>query len=335
MPEEIQSIALPFGDKPVLEVEGVAASIELVPILAGESPRIEHLGIRRDSQVEVKQQDGVVKVHIGTPNRDEPEVFGWLAFLGRGVPQAFRLHVPASVTARVRSDMGIIRAEGLEACDLSLATSAGMIQLQKVSGRLVLRLDAGQIRGDHLRGTFDVETSAGEVRLGIDALEPGEHRMHSRMGAVRVELAPGLKVRIVARTAMGSTRNRYPSTADAEATLKLEAELGSVRVDETRGHQDARAGSWEDWHKHWAGDPRRWERHRARDWKRWVRDWTGEWPGPPGTSPDRPSPTPAPAGSAASSPISGDELKRILTLVQDGKINAEEAERLIRALEGR
>ena len=118
------------------------------------------------------------------------------------------------------------------------------------------------------------------------------------MGSVRIELAPGIDVKIEARTVMGSTRTRYPSNPSAAAELKLEAELGSVRISEGSGAPDPRHGDWPDWR-------RLWEAAEA-----FV--------------------TPAPVKPAPS----GEELRQILAMVEAGKINAAEAERLIRAISG-
>ena len=316
------SVNLPFAEQPVLELTAVAAGLDIEPVPSGENPRIEYLGRAAGAlPLDVKQADGVVKVVIGAPD------LGWFAYWGRGRPGRFRVLVPPHVRARVRSDMGMIRAQGLEGCDLALQTGAGMIQLRNVRGRLALKVDAGQVRGDRLGGTFNVESSMGEVRLRIDSLDAGEHRIHSNMGSVRVALASGIKVRIEAKTSMGSTRNRFPSVSDADAILRLEADLGSVRVDEARAHEDERVGDWADWRRDWARE----DRADDRDWQ-WRKYWWGQWATPPRPTPTQQTdaPTSRPAAGA-----SEDELKRILTMVHEHKISAEEAERLIRAMEGR
>ena len=304
-------VPLPF-ESPAqpLEVEATAAALQLVPVGEGDSPRIEQAGAGRALPVEVTRVEGVVRVRIGMPEA------GWLAFLGRGGPFAFKLFVPKNVKAKIRCSAGMLHAERFEDCELDLATSTGAIHLSDVKGRMALRADAGQIRGQRLSGRFQVEANAGAVRLHIVGLDSGEHRIHSSMGSVQVHLAPGIKVQIETRTSMGSTRNRYPSTPGAEATLHLEAELGSVKVDESGTENEVRGGGWDDWRKHWAGDVQKW----ASGWEKWS--WLMR---------------PEAQGSwhRRSGSVGSEELKRILNMVEQGKINAEEAERLIRAIEGR
>jgi hypothetical protein len=274
---------LPFGEQPVLEVVASFSALLLEPVgpsqvpmlLAGQGPHPEE----PDVPVSVQQLGNTVQVRVGGR-------FGWPPW---GRKQGFRLLVPPHLRARVHCDAGQILAERLMGCDLDLSAGAGQIRLEDVHGRMALRADAGQIRGERLGGTFEVESSAGEVRL---------------------ELAPGLRVRIEARTSMGSTRNRYPTTADAEATLAIETDLGSVRID-SGGRPLAQPV--DDWRARWGGGGA----------------WSGR--GPFFSKPTAEAPPPPRPASA----VSHGELRRILEMVEQGKINAEEADRLIRAMEGR
>jgi hypothetical protein len=149
------------------------------------------------------------------------------------------------------------------------------------------------------------------------------------MGSVKIDLASQVKVRIEAKTVMGSTRVRFPSTPDADAVLKLEADLGSVKVNDGGAWHDARHGDWHDWRKYWADQ--NWPQHFGEH---------GDAGNPFGGNPfERWAETarhvartvfqpPAPA-------VRDDELKRILSMVESGKLKADEAEKLIRAIEGR
>ncbi len=208
---------------------------------------------------------------------------------------SFTLHLPTNVRARITANMGEVVASGLSGCDLTVQTSAGSLLLDDCRGRFTLKAKAGRIVGRRVGGTFDVESGMGEATLDIVALDPGAHRVVSTMGAVKVDLIPGLDVRIESRTVMGSTRTRYPSNNDAKTLLKLEAELGSVRVREGGAYEDPRHGDWKDWRTEW-------------------RDTTS--PTPP-TKPDPDA-----------------ELRRILDLVAQKKVSPEEAERLISAING-
>ena len=281
-----RTIPLPLGDNPILDFEANASQIVVVPVESGEAPCLEG---DPSTDPEVRLEGEVVVVR---PNA-RSFLAGWDLSANTVV-----LRVPAHLKGRFRCDMGRAVIRGLAGCDLEVSTQAGSLELHRVHGRMKLRAGAGQIRGEELGGTFDVDCGAGSARLGIVALDPGIHTVHSNMGSVRIELAPGIEVRIDARTVMGSTRTRYPSNPNAAAVLKLEAELGSVRISEGAGDADSRHGDWPDW-------KRRWEAAEA-----FITE-----------PPAKPAP-------------SGEELRQILSMVEAGKINASEAERLIRAISG-
>jgi hypothetical protein len=287
-----RTIPLPFGDSPILDFEANASNIEVVRVKSGEAPCLEVDG---STEPEVRLDNEVVVVRPNTKSF----LSGWDLSSASTV-----LRVPAHLKARFRMDMSRAVIRDLAGCDLEVSTQAGSLELHEVRGRLKLKASAGQIRGEGLAGTFWVDCGAGSARLGIVGLDPGEHQVHSNMGSVRIELAPGLDVRIDARTVMGSTRTQYPSNSKAAAVLKLEAELGSVRISEGKGDEDPRHGDWPDWRKLWAAA------------EAFVT-------------------APAVAAARATQPTpSSEELRQILVMVEAGKINAAEAERLIRAISG-
>ena len=294
-------LALPFSESPMLDVEAGALALEIEPLGVGELPRLELKDAhgRGDDDTApplVTNEGGVVQV------RFEASAFGWPPW-GRGRHILCRLFVPPHLRARVRCGAGQIRAQSLAACDLDLATGAGQIRLRDVHGRLTLGAQAGEIRGERIGGTLQVDASLGSVRLEIDSLDPGTHRFHSSMGSLRLEL------RIDAHTSMGSTRNRYPTNADADTLLSLETDLGSVRVDPGGSRAD---GVWDDWRGRWGA-----EREPA------------AWPARKAAATTAPTPPPADAQA------SDEELKRILSMIEQGKINAAQASDLIHALQGR
>lgn len=282
-----QRIPLPFGDRSVLDFEANASQLEVVPVKNGEAPCLEWEGAVAP---EVRREGEVVMIH--------PSSRGFWGALEMG-SYKMTLRVPPQLKARMSVDMGRLTVSHLAGCDLDLSTSAGSLELHDVRGRMKLTANAGQIKGDLLAGTFEVECGAGSARLGIVALDPGEHHVQSNMGSVRIELAPGIDVRIEANTVMGSTRTKYPTNPKSTTVLKLEADLGSVRIGEGSGYSDPRHGDWPDWRKLW--------------------DAAGELL------------TARPARPPAASP---EELRQILSMVEAGKINAAEAERLIRAISG-
>lgn len=290
-----QTLTLPFGESPVLDFEASAAQLEVKPVKPGESPRLEY-----ESAIE---PDVTVD---GETVRVRQRTRGFWSALEAGGARAV-LHVPPTLKARINADMGRLVVGNLAGCDLDISTSAGSLELTDVRGRLKLRANAGQIRGEGLGGTFWVDCGAGSARLGIVALDVGEHYVHSNMGSVRIDLAPGLDVRIDARTVMGSTRTKYPTNPKSSTVLKLEAELGSVKIGEGGAYEDPKHGDWADWRKLWQAA------------EAFV---------------TAPIPPPAPAAPAAVREVPPDELKQILSMVEAGKINATEAARLIRAIAG-
>jgi hypothetical protein len=306
---DVRHWPLPFGESPQLEVLSQIGDLTVVAVAQGEEPRVE-TSAGEDLAIKVTRDGDLVRVEIGREG-------GWLDFRPEG---PVTLRVPRHVRARVRTEFGRMRVEGLDqGCNLELSTSAGAIDVTRCAGRLALRTGAGKISGRQLSGTFDVETAAGAVRLGITGLEPGHHRLQTNMGEVRVDLAPGLKVRIEARTGMGSARVRYPSAADAAAVLHLTTDLGAVKVREGTD-PDERHGDYPRWEPmppfppFMGSRPRRWARAWARAW-----EWPARSPAPP----------------AQSKPVGDEELRRILTMVENGKITAADAEKLIRAIESR
>lgn len=289
-----RTIPLPFGESPILDFEANAAQLELVPVKPGEAPRLEY---EAAIDPEVRREGEVVLIRQATR--------GFWGALEAGGARAV-LHVPSAVKAKVTADMGRLVVNGLAGCDLELSTSAGSVELTNVRGRMKLSANAGQIRGEGLGGTFFVECGAGSARLGIVALDPGEHHVHSNMGSVRIDLVPGLDVRIEANTVMGSTRTKYPSNPKSNTVLKLEAELGSVKIGEGGAYEDPKHGDWADWRKLWQAA------------EAFVT-------------------APMPKAAAVPPPprdVPPDELKQILSMVEAGKINATEAARLIRAIAG-
>lgn len=317
-----QPVLLPFGETPVLELSTSASELDIVPVERGGAARLETKHDAAELGIDVHQENGAVVLRFG------PAQAGWRWFQ-KGHHAGMTLFVPPNVRARIRNDMGSVRLLNLEGCDLDVSTSAGQIKLDGVRGRIKLQADAGEIRADNVGGTIDAACNAGSARLGITHLDAGQHRVHSNMGSVRVDLATGLRVRIEANTVMGSTRVKFPSTPDAEAVLKLHADLGSVKVNDAGAFNDARHGDWADWRKHW--EHHAWHHHGHEHDAAWMHG------GPPWEKWAETArnvartvfqPPPAPA-------VRDEELRRILGMVESGKLNAADAEKLIRAIEGR
>jgi hypothetical protein len=305
---------LPFTDKPTLDFEANASSIEVVPVETGQRCRIEARREGADLSVTRAGETTIVRL-VGAPH-DNP--WGGNPFdhhhrgavadqILRGIANAvlqsrrlggsYTVYVPSNVQARITCNMGEVELRGLAGCDVGVFTNMGSLTIDESRGRFALRAKAGRILCRRVGGTFDVESGMGEAMLDIVALDEGVHKVVSTMGSVKVELAPDMDVRVESKTVMGSTRTRYPSRSDSKTVLKLEAELGSVRVREGHEYTDPRHGDWPDWRKQWKES----------------------------------APEPVVADVP---PAEGSELRKILDLVQQKKVSPEEAERLISALHG-
>ncbi|MGV3624365.1 MAG: SHOCT-like domain-containing protein [Archangium sp.] len=294
MSSKLNVIPLEFADRPSVELRATAEHIHVVPVEAGGSPRIEVETRRGESpriQVERSGETLVVKSEAGVSQW----MFGFVPF------KRITMFVPSTARARIKQDFGNLKVERLEGCDLELSSSAGTISLEHIRGRMAVSVDAGTVKGEHLAGTFDIRTEAGSVKLGIDALDAGEHHVRTELGAVKLYLARGLSVKFESSTSLGSSRISYDDSKDARSTMYLSAELGSIRVKEGAEFVDEKHGDWVDWRKLW------------KDAVTEVSTVVNE---------VMPRPTRVP----------DEELRKVLELVQDGKISASDAERLIRAM---
>lgn len=298
---KVQTFPLEFTEKPTLDVHVMAERIRLMPVEPGGQARVEVEGRRDDvAPIEVHREGDTVHVAGAKAGRG---FWSW----GAGLPRRMTIYVPEHVRARVQQEFGQLWVERLAGCDLELATNAGQIDLEHVRGRMKVVCDSGTVSGRGLGGTFDVVSSAGSVKLSIDSLDAGEHRIRTAMGSVKVLLAPAVKVKLEAQTTLGSARLSHPSTPEAEAHMTLSAELGSVKVKTGEDTEDPRHGDWPDWRRVW--------RDVAVSLTDAIED----------ALPPRAPTTPAPRVPEA-------ELRKVLELVEQGKLTANDAERLIRAM---
>ena len=254
----MKSAVLPFGPRPLLDFDVSASQLEVVPLAPGEEPRVTWR--RGSSPLDIRKIADKVFVRpvggLDPLSEDTGVIEGAVMTLMRGgYGGEFTLHLPSAIKARIWTSMGQARIKGLVGCDLEVGTNAGQVELDECRGRLALKAKAGQIIGRRLGGTFAVESGAGEALLDIVQLDDGVHTVRSTMGAVKIDLAPGIDVRIESHSVMGSTRTKYPSKSDAKAVLKLEADLGAVKVREGEPYADPRHGDWPDWRKTWLQAP--------------------------------------------------------------------------------
>jgi hypothetical protein len=223
---------LPFDEQAVLELQSEFGNLWLLPVEPGQPARLELTRGTENIDVRIEKVDDAVRVSL------EPlQAFNWFG----GWECRATLYVPRNVRAALQTSAGSVSVRNLDACELGIKASAGKIELTDVYGLMHLAADAGSIHGRGLGGYFDVEAHAGSVRLEILDLQPGEHRIRTSMGSVRVELGRGMDVCIETRTSLGSVRNNYPVRADAAVRLLLSTEMGSVRVDESSKRSAARS----------------------------------------------------------------------------------------------
>ena len=306
MAAQVQSFPLELSERPVLDVHVAAERIRVVPVEAGGQPRVEVEGGRSGIVPIELVREGDRLIISSSKN---PDAWPWP---GAGSVTRMTLVVPEHVRARIRQDFGQLFVERLAGCDLELSASAGTISLENVKGRLKIAVDSGTVSGEGLGGTFDVVSQAGSVKLSIDSLDPGEHRVRTAMGSVKLMLAPSVVVKMEAHTTLGSTRVSHPSTPNAEATLVLSADLGSIKVKTGHDVEDARHGDGPDWRRFW-------------------RDVAGKALAVAfDETPRAVVVTPAP--EVKPQPVPEAELRKVLELVEQGKLTAPDAERLIRAM---
>ncbi len=302
MASKLQTFPLELSERPTIDLNVSAERITVLPVERGGEPRLEVEGGRGEiAPVEFKREGDQLIITSST----NPAAWPWP---GAGMVRKLTLLVPEHVRARIRQDFGQLFVERLAGCDLELSASAGTISLEDVKGRLKISVDSGTVTGERLGGTFDVVSQAGSVKLAIDSLDPGEHRVRTAMGSVKLLLAPTVMVKLEAHTTLGSTRVSHPSTPEAEARLVLSAELGSIKVKTGGVVEDPRHGDGPDWRRFW--------RDIADKALSVAFD---EQPPEP-----RSEPPPRPVPEA--------ELRKVLELVEQGKLSAPDAERLIRAM---
>ncbi|RKG90486.1 hypothetical protein D7V88_11095 [Corallococcus terminator] len=327
-----QRHAIPWGQQAELELHATAAALVVSPLAEGEKP---YLVTHGRVEARIREHGRVTKVEL------VPREAGFLSLFWRQGGHA-ELFVPANVHARLKLDAGAVRVSGLKDCALELSTDAGTASLRDVHGKLTLRTGAGRIVGERVGGTLHVQADAGAVKLDVDALDVGEHRIGTKVGAVELRLVPGLDVNVVARSSLGAAHTRYPSNPQAATTLLMETELGSVRIRESGRARPEEEGSetssWEEDSLRWQRQAERWQRRAERHANQWAHAWANSWGAPPwshhghhhGPRHHRAEPPPTPPTSGG---IPEAEMRRVLDLVEAGKLSAEDAQKLLTAMQ--
>lgn len=319
-----QRHAIPWGQHAELELHATAAALVVSPLPEGEKP---YLVTHGRVEARIHEHGRLTKVEL------VPREAGFLSMFWRQDGHA-ELFVPANVRAKLLLDAGAVRISGLKDCQLELSTDAGTANLRDVHGQLTLSTGAGRVIGERVGGSLHIQANTGVVKLDVDALDEGEHRVGTQVGAVELRLVPGLDVNVEARTAVGAVHMRYPSNPHAATTLVLETELGSVRIRESGRSRQDEAESWEEDSLRWQRQAERWQRRAERHANRWAHAWANSWGAPPWANPGgRPQPPMPPQPPAPPRGIPDDEMRRVLDLVEAGKLSAEDAQKLLKAMQ--
>jgi hypothetical protein len=122
---------------------------------------------------------------------------------------------------------------------LEVETQAGTLRLTGVRGPIKASIQAGSARIEGFEGPLELEVQAGSVR-GEGRLSKGSSRIRCEAGTIRLDLKSDSSVRISGKSALGTVQVDGGSYQDGtwivgggEATLDVEATMGSVRVDAT------------------------------------------------------------------------------------------------------
>ena len=141
------------------------------------------------------------------------------------------IDLPRTAAVSLRTMSGDVEATGIGGAsrwasasgDLRIATSAGPVQVETMSGDAVIdasvaiALGARTVSGDvRVRAprmdTIDASTTSGDVRLEADLAPGARHSISSVSGDV--DIATGSPVRLEAQTITGDVRATGPHTAD-------------------------------------------------------------------------------------------------------------------------
>jgi hypothetical protein len=218
---------LPFEGQAELEFTAGRGAVALVPIDPGAEAFLEVTGRGAAGVgVRVTRAGRVVRVDV---RRDT----GFRRSDERGETTVV-LHVPRDIRAQLETEAGSMEARGLGPCALTIRTGAGRIALSDVYGRLRLSAGAGQIAGHGLGGSIDIQANAGAILLEIESLDPGEHRIYSGAGTIRLGIARDVDARVEVDHGRGPVEIDYPTRRHAAAVLRISSTNGSIYVRE--GH---------------------------------------------------------------------------------------------------
>jgi len=120
---------------------------------------------------------------------------------------------------------------------LEVEAQAGTLRLEGVRAPIKASVQAGSARLSGFEGPLELEVQAGSVR-GEGRLTKGTSRLRCEAGTIRLDLKSDSSVRVTGKSALGSVQVEGGSydngswvIGGGEATLDVEATMGSVRLD--------------------------------------------------------------------------------------------------------
>jgi hypothetical protein len=135
---------LPFGEPAELELQSEWGTLTLVPVEAGQQPRLElSRGSAENVAVHVDKIGERVRVAL-EPQRG-------FNFFGSWECRA-TVYVPRDVHAHVQTNAGTVHVSDLVGCELGVKASAGKIQLNNVYGVIHVAADAGSVTSNWRAG---------------------------------------------------------------------------------------------------------------------------------------------------------------------------------------
>lgn len=151
-------------------------------------------------------------------------------FVAVGCKVEYRLEVPATVPVRIRTDSGSVVVEDVRGT-VDIGTGAGGIRLARTRGPARLSTSAGSIEGVDLVAEFlDAATDAGRIRLSLS--EPSA-RVDVRTDAGSVDLAlPTVNggYRVTTGTGAGTVDVTVDQNAEAARAVTARTGAGNIRI---------------------------------------------------------------------------------------------------------
>jgi len=219
---------------------------------------------------------------------------GWLFRSRQGPTTVVRLH-PGIAEVNVSVGYGDLQVRDLAVEHSKLSVGAGTITTYSTTGTIEADVGAGKITLNVHRGRATCDTGTGDLMMDIAEVVPGEYKANVGMGRVEVRLPAGAAIQVEVASGIGKARNEFGgASAGAPSRLRVDSGIGEVVVK--------------------------------------VRDPAAGPEAPPagGIRPQRPGRASAAAGRRRHE---ADE-RRILQMLEQGRISSQDAADLIAALQG-